>query len=79
MSGVVAMDSIVEAGNNQKFPFYRDGRVANTRFRLYGKIWRAMRLFIDETMQQNNNLSLKTTRFKVCCYKYYKKIFKCRF
>ena len=71
MSGVVTMDYRVEAGNNENFPFYRDRQVSNTRLDLYGRIWRAMILFIDETMQQNNNLSLKTTRFKVRCYEYY--------
>ena len=71
MSGVVAMDNRVEAGNNENFPFYRDRQVSNTRLYLYGRIWRAMKLFIDETMQQNNNLSIKTTRFKVRCYEYY--------
>ena len=71
MSGMVAMDNRVEAGNNGNFPFYRDGRVSNNRLDLYGRIWRAMDLFIDETMQQNNYLSLETTRFTVHCYKCY--------
>ena len=71
MSGVVTMDNRVEAGNNENFPFYRDRQVSNTRLDLYGRIWRAMKLFIDETMQQNSYLNLETTRFKVHCYKYY--------
>ena len=71
MSGVVEMNNRVEAGNNEYFPFYRDHRVSNNRLRLYWRIWRAMRLFIDETMQQNNYLNLETTRFTVHCYEYY--------
>ena len=71
ISCVVAMASRVDVVNNENFPFYRDRVVSNTRLRLYGRIWRAMRLFIDETMQQNNYLNLETTRFKVRCYEYY--------
>ena len=70
LSEVVAMDNRVEAGNNENFPFYRDGRVSNNRLDFYGRIWRAMRLFIDETIKQNKYLNLETTRFTVHCYRY---------
>ena len=71
ISCVVEMANRVDVVNNENFPFYRDRVVSNTRLRLYGRIWRAMKLFIDETMQENNYLRLETTRFKVHCYKYY--------
>ena len=70
MSEVVAIDNRVEAGNNEIFPFYRDRQVSNNRLNLYWRIWRAMRLFIDETIKQNKYLNLETTRFTVHCYRY---------
>ena len=56
-----------EAGacNNENTSFYRNGCVPGERLRLYERIWRAMRLFIDETRQQDKDLDLKTTRFMV--------------
>ena len=53
------------ACNNESIPFYRDSRVPDERLRLYGRLWRAMRLFIDETRQQEKNVDLNTTRFMV--------------